>query len=354
MYARGNALIRKDGEYPLFDGLGSERTVTNSSQTVTGTITFEGFGQAVATTGSSTDPYMFAATSGYRNDGDAGLMHVGARYYDAQVGRFITRDTNLSQHPYAYCAHDPANRVDPSGHEWRWWTAFKQWIGWEDPPKPTFQDPGKGGDIKYTYPDGSKRYDLGPFPRPPADGGASPGSGAGGGGIGPGEGGEGGEGGIGGGEGGFGGGCFVAGTPVLMPDGTSKPIEQIHVGDHVLSKNLVTGRTEPQRVERVFVRTVVEGVLLRLRSGETIDTTKKHLFYVLGTGFLYAAGLKPGMQILTATGAPAFVESAELVPTKRHKVYNLRVSVFHNFFVGKATMLVHNTFEGYDVYSDTE
>jgi RHS repeat-associated protein len=57
---------------------------------VTGTLTTEGFGQTVATTGSSTNPYMFAATSGYRSDGDAGLMHVGARYYDAQVGRFVS------------------------------------------------------------------------------------------------------------------------------------------------------------------------------------------------------------------------------------------------------------------------
>jgi RHS repeat-associated protein len=106
----------KDGEYPLFDGLGSERTVTNSSQTVTGTINYDAFGQTVGTTGSSTNPYMFAATWGYRNDGDAGLMHVGARYYDAQVGRFITRDTVLSEHPYLYCEHEPVDHVDPSGH----------------------------------------------------------------------------------------------------------------------------------------------------------------------------------------------------------------------------------------------
>jgi RHS repeat-associated protein len=115
-YTYGNSLIRKDGETPLFDGLGSERTVTNSSQTVTGTITFEGFGATIATTGSSSNPYKFAATSGYRDDGDAGLTHVGARYYDAQVGRFITRDTLLNQKPYLYCAHDPVNHRDPSGH----------------------------------------------------------------------------------------------------------------------------------------------------------------------------------------------------------------------------------------------
>jgi RHS repeat-associated protein len=79
-------------------------------------------GQTVATTGSTTSPYKFAATSGYRNDGDAGLMHVGARYYDSQVGRFVTRDTVLTEHPYLYCEHDPINAVDPGGHdEYKWY-----------------------------------------------------------------------------------------------------------------------------------------------------------------------------------------------------------------------------------------
>ena len=115
-YGYGNALIHKDGEYPLFDGLGSERHVTNSSQTVTGTLNTDAFGNTVGTTGSSSSPYMFGATSGYRTDGDAGLLHVGARYYDPQVGRFISRDSYLDQHPYLYCGHDPANRLDPQGH----------------------------------------------------------------------------------------------------------------------------------------------------------------------------------------------------------------------------------------------
>jgi len=116
-YTYGNALIRKDGEYPLFDGLGSERTVTNSSQTVTGTVNYDSFSNTVGTTGSSSDPYMFAATWGYRSDGDAGLLQVGARYYDSQVGRFISRDTDLDQHPYIYDLHDPVNTVDPTGHQ---------------------------------------------------------------------------------------------------------------------------------------------------------------------------------------------------------------------------------------------
>jgi RHS repeat-associated protein len=116
-YTYGNALVRKDGETPLFDGLGSERTVTNTGGAVQGTLTMTAFGQSVASTGSSTDPYEFAATSGYRNDGDAGLMLVGARYYDAQTGSFISRDTYLDQLPYGYCDGDPVNGVDPSGHD---------------------------------------------------------------------------------------------------------------------------------------------------------------------------------------------------------------------------------------------
>ena len=116
-YTYGNSLIRKDGETPLFDGLGSERTVTNASQAVTASLTLSAFGQTVASTGSSTSPYQFGATSGYRTEGDAGLTLVGCRFYDAQVGRFITRDTYLNQAPYAYCNGDPVNCVDRSGHD---------------------------------------------------------------------------------------------------------------------------------------------------------------------------------------------------------------------------------------------
>jgi len=91
--------------------------VTNSSQSVTASLTLSAFGQTVASSGSSTSAYQFGATSGYRTDGDAGLTLVGCRFYDAQVGRFITRDTYLDQAPYAYCDGDPVNAMDPSGHK---------------------------------------------------------------------------------------------------------------------------------------------------------------------------------------------------------------------------------------------
>jgi len=42
-YTCGEGRICKDSEAPLFDGLGPERTVRKSSQTVTGTLTLDAF-----------------------------------------------------------------------------------------------------------------------------------------------------------------------------------------------------------------------------------------------------------------------------------------------------------------------
>ncbi|GIV17875.1 MAG: hypothetical protein KatS3mg022_3310 [Armatimonadota bacterium] len=108
-------MIARNGEVVLADGLGTTRATVDSSQAVTSTLTTEAFGNQVAQWGNSANPYRFAGAWGYRDDGDAGLLHVGARYDDPQAGRFISRDAVLSEHPYLYCEHEPVNAVDPSG-----------------------------------------------------------------------------------------------------------------------------------------------------------------------------------------------------------------------------------------------
>ena len=56
-------------------------------------------------------------------DETTGLHYLNARYYDPENGRFISQDTyrgdknEISQwHLYAYCANNPINYTDPSGH----------------------------------------------------------------------------------------------------------------------------------------------------------------------------------------------------------------------------------------------
>jgi RHS repeat-associated protein len=371
-YTYGNALIRKDGETPLFDGLGSERTVTNSSQTVTGTATYEGFGQTVATTGSSTDPYMFAATSGYRNDGDAGLMQVGARYYDAQVGRFITRDTLLDQKPYLYCEHDPINHLDPSGHFIIIVIIIIVVAIGLGGCKGGGSPPPQGGGIPFNPPRPPKPPATGPTPLPPGvgppwkpgqplrldtqpvpgggewtgtytgppinnqipfeekepgwfdwggtDGNFFPGEGGGGGGA----------------------GCFVAGTLVSLANGERTPIEHVRVGDLVLSRDELTGQISGQKVEKVFVHRVNDDEMLHLCNKEMIDTTSIHRFYIVGIGWLHAGQLQPGMRCVSSTGVAQTIASIDYPGEYPHTVYNLEVHRFHTYFVGKTGVWVHN------------
>jgi len=86
--------------------------------------TYDAFGNVESSTGSSNNAYKYAGQWGYRNDGDDGLMHVGARYYDPLVGRFISADTWLGEigrpqslNRYGYVEDDPVNAVDPDGHD---------------------------------------------------------------------------------------------------------------------------------------------------------------------------------------------------------------------------------------------
>ena len=121
-YTWGNGLIRRNGEYPLTDGRGSVRQETDGSRAITATLATDASGMTVGSSGSSGSAYGFHGGSGYRSDGDgpagfAAFQKVGARYYDPMFGRFLTRDTDLSQRPYAYCDGDPVNCVDPTGHE---------------------------------------------------------------------------------------------------------------------------------------------------------------------------------------------------------------------------------------------
>ena len=46
--------------------------------------------------------------------------------------------------------------------------------------------------------------------------------------------------------------CFPAGTPVLMADGTTRPIEDVAVGDHVACTDPDTGQPTTSTVTRTF------------------------------------------------------------------------------------------------------
>lgn len=75
---------------------------------------------------------------GYYYDAETGWYYLGNRYYDPEVGRFISADGYittgqgvLSYNMYAYCLNNPVNRVDYMGNSssaLNWWTSTMWWL----------------------------------------------------------------------------------------------------------------------------------------------------------------------------------------------------------------------------------
>ncbi len=90
--------------------------IPGSSQSVTDTKRYDAFGMLVASSGSNPTPFGFVGGSQYQTDANSGLMLLGHRYYDASIGRFISRDPAYAgTNYYAYCENNPLGGTDPEG-----------------------------------------------------------------------------------------------------------------------------------------------------------------------------------------------------------------------------------------------
>ncbi|MER5386937.1 ricin-type beta-trefoil lectin domain protein [Streptomyces sp. NPDC002688] len=143
--------------------------------------------------------------------------------------------------------------------------------------------------------------------------------------------------------------CFLAGTQILLADGTSKNIEDIQLGDEVLSTDPESGETNSQPVT-ALIHTEADKHLNELSiedpSGtHKITSTAEHPFWVPAVGEWTNAGdLKPGMLLLTADGTIAKIK-ANRAYTDRVRTYNLTIAEQHTYYVlaGTTPVLVHNS-----------
>ena len=126
-----------------------------------------------------------------------------------------------------------------------------------------------------------------------------------------------------------------------MSDGTTKPIEQVKVGDTVLSKNEKTGEIAPKRVSHVSVRAAIWTRKLTFDGGVVLETTDEHPLYIEGSGFAKAKEVGIGSSIVTRAGPSAKVVAVE-ADVRQATVYNFTVDEFHTYFVGDAALWVHN------------
>ncbi len=102
-----------------YDGQGSTRELTDLDELVTDSYLYDAYGRSLAVTGSTENAYRFV---GEQFDPNVGLYYLRARYYDQNIGRFITTDPNqgdpqspTSLHRYLYANNNPVNFTDPTG-----------------------------------------------------------------------------------------------------------------------------------------------------------------------------------------------------------------------------------------------
>ena len=104
--------------YYHFDAQRSTRQLTDANQNVTDAATYTAFGEAVASSGVTSNPFGYQGALGYYLNPETNDLYIRARFYSAQLGRFCSRDPIghvRNSNIYFYADDIPVAAVDPSG-----------------------------------------------------------------------------------------------------------------------------------------------------------------------------------------------------------------------------------------------
>jgi RHS repeat-associated protein len=137
---------------------------------------------------------------------------------------------------------------------------------------------------------------------------------------------------------------FAAQTPVLMADGTTKPISDVEVGDQVWATDPETGEAGSRTVTHLWIHddTLVD---LVLEGSETITTTEDHPFWNhTDQQWQPANALDVGDQLVGVNDNYVTVVGTDYSSARITTAHNLTVADLHTYFVvaGSSPVLVHN------------
>ncbi|GAA4322101.1 hypothetical protein GCM10023086_47150 [Streptomyces venetus] len=142
---------------------------------------------------------------------------------------------------------------------------------------------------------------------------------------------------------------FLPETPVVMADGSTKPISQVEVGDLVQAVDEITGETTISPVSDVITGHGTKDLVTLSVDADGDGTSKKitatanHPFFVQGRGWLDAVQLNPGSSLSGPSGTAPMVTATSRTQAVR-TVFNLTVVGTHTYYVvaDGQSALVHN------------
>ena len=136
--------------------------------------------------------------------------------------------------------------------------------------------------------------------------------------------------------------CLVEGTLVTMGDGSRRPIEQVRVGDEVMSW-LGGSDFGPARVTGTHSSACPAGVAVMTRSGRCVVSTADHVHLAsarASSAWAVAGSVRAGMVMVDEHGRPDPVAWVEPVQLDR-LVHDLDVEPTHNFVADG--LVTHNS-----------
>lgn len=143
--------------------------------------------------------------------------------------------------------------------------------------------------------------------------------------------------------------CFLAGTDVLMADGTTKDIEDVGLGDKVQARDPETGEAGAREVTHLIVTEddkYFNELSIATEGGvEQLTATYEHPFWSPSENdWIEAGDLEPGVTLLTDEDDTVIV-TGNRAYTRHARTYNLTVDDLHTFYVlaGNTPVLVHNS-----------
>ena len=135
-----------------------------------------------------------------------------------------------------------------------------------------------------------------------------------------------------------GGGCFLAGTPILMANGGTKPIEDVSVGDFVVafeeSNEPSSLKIASKRVSRIFSTQTTDVILF-----DGLGATAGHVFLTQNGFKTLGKAIEENERLISTSGQQVEIEDAIRL-NRKLDVFNIEVEGFHTFFAGG--FAVHN------------
>ena len=132
--------------------------------------------------------------------------------------------------------------------------------------------------------------------------------------------------------------CFLAGTKILMADGSYKNIEDVKVGDIVKAYDIQNGRLVDAKVSHVYHHPKEAAPEYYIVINGVLKVTPNHPVYVNGK-WLPAEEIRIGDKLQGVNGEEIKVTSIQKV-FRKEATYNLEIEIYHNYFADN--ILVHN------------